>query len=100
MKSLFTNVPIDGAINAARRAVDILHDDDLPVPKDDFIKLVELCVRYGLFEFDGNVYEQIEGLSMESPLSPVLACLFMETLEADNYLEIVLLSPSHLAAVR
>ena len=54
VKSLFTNVPIDGAIAAVRRAVDILDDDDLPLPKDDFIKLIELCVRYGVFKFNGD----------------------------------------------
>ena len=89
VKSLFTNVPIDGAIGAARRAVDTMADDDLPLPKDDFMRLVELCVRYGVFEFNGCMYEQVEGLAMGNALSPVLACLFMETLEVDHYLELV-----------
>ena len=89
VKSLFTNVPTDGAIAAAQRAVGTMADDDLPLPRDDFIKLVELCVRYGVFEFDGVEYEQVEGLSMGSPLSAVLACLFMETLEVDHYREII-----------
>ena len=89
VKSLFTNVPIDGAITAAKRAVGAMTDNDLPLPRRDFIKLVELCVRYGVFEFDGVEYEQIEGLAMGSPLSAVLACLFMETLEVDHYMEVV-----------
>ena len=89
VKSLFTNVPIDGAIAAAKRAVDTMADDDMPLPKDDFLRLVELCVRYGVFEFDGVEYEQVEGLAMGSPLSAVLACLFMETLEVDHYMEVV-----------
>ena len=86
VQSLFTNVPIDGAIAAARRAIETINDEDLPMPKDDFIALVELCVRYGVFQFDGVEYEQIEGLGMGSPLSAVCACLFVETLEADHYM--------------
>ena len=51
--------------------------------------MVELCVRYGVFVFDGVEYEQVEGLAMGSPLSAVLACLFMEALEVDHYMEVV-----------
>ena len=87
--SLFTRVPVDEALAAARRALDLNPDLDLPVPADIFMKLVEICVRFGAFEFESEEYEQIDGLPMGSPLSGVLANLFMETLEADHYLGIV-----------
>ncbi|XP_069978475.1 uncharacterized protein [Penaeus vannamei] len=50
-----------------------------------FISLMKLCVDFGFFEFAGEEYQQITGLAMGSPLSAVLACLFMETLERDRY---------------
>ena len=87
--SLFTKVPIEEALAAARRALTMNPNLVLPVPLDTFMSLVEACVRFGAFEFDGEEYEQIEGLPMGSPLSGVLANLFMETLEADHYLGIV-----------
>ena len=89
VQSLFTKVPIDGAVAAAKRVVDAMADEDLPLPKTDFVRLVELCVRYGVFQFNDIEYEQVEGLSMGSPLSAVLACLFMETLEMDHYMGVV-----------
>ncbi|XP_047497117.1 uncharacterized protein LOC125044469 [Penaeus chinensis] len=42
-----------------------------------------------LLEFAGEEYQQISGLAMAFPLSAVMACLFMETLERDNYKDII-----------
>ncbi|XP_069992969.1 uncharacterized protein [Penaeus vannamei] len=89
VKSLFTNVPIDGAIRAAERALAKMDEGELPLQIDNYIKLISLCVEYGPFEFRGREYEQIQGLAMGSPLSSVFAQLFMETLEADHYRNIV-----------
>ena len=48
-----------------------------------------LCVRFGVFTFNGEEYVQHKGLAMGSPLSAVLASLYMETLEADHYIRIM-----------
>ena len=88
VKSLFTNVPIQGAIEAVERALDANPDTQLRGPKRDFIRRVRLCVEFGAFEFEGMKYKQINGLAMGSPLSPILACLFMEMLKADHFLGI------------
>ena len=87
--SLFTKVPVDEALAAARRSLERNPDLALPVPRDTFMRLVETCVRFGAFEFESQEFEQIDGLPMGSPLSGVLANLFMESLEADHYLGIV-----------
>ena len=43
-----------------------------------------------LFQFDGKLYEQIDGLAMDSPLGPLIAnaflCSIEEELEQDNKL--------------
>ena len=54
VKSLFTNIPIDGAIRALREALDLEEDIKLPIPKDDYVRLVELCLTFGCFEFQGK----------------------------------------------
>ena len=95
--SLFTRVPVDGVHTAYRRALAQNLDLELLVPANAFMKLVEVCVRFGVFEFESEEYEQIDGLSMGFPLSGVLANLFMETLEADHYLGIV---GSHALCIR
>ena len=89
VKSLFTNVPIDEAVRATSRAVDGMTDEQLPLPRDDYVKLIDLCVRFGPFEFMGQEYEQVQGLAMGSPLSAVMAQLFMEALEADHLRHLV-----------
>ena len=81
VRSLFTNVSIPGALDAARRVINLLDPDALPVPKRDFMKLVSLCLNFGYFCFNGEEFKQVSGLAMGSPLSAVLACLYMETLE-------------------
>ncbi|XP_069972214.1 uncharacterized protein [Penaeus vannamei] len=64
-------------------------EEKLPLPIDDYIKLIRLRVVFGSFEFRGREYDQIQGRAMGSPLSAALAQLFMETLEADHYRSIV-----------
>ena len=89
VKSLFTNVSVDGAMGAVRRVLQGFSDEQLPLPKDEFISLVQLCVSFGSFQFKDTEYEQKSGLAMGNPLSAVLAPLFMETLEEDHYKVIV-----------
>lgn len=69
VKSLFT---IDGAIEAAKRALVRTDEGELPLLIDDYITLIRLCVEYGPFDFQGREYEQIQGLELGSPLSAVL----------------------------
>ena len=88
VKSLFTNVPCDGAMQALDEVLDPVNSQ-LPLPRADFITAVSMCVRFGSLEFNGKEFRQHHGLAMGSPLSPVLACLYMESLEKKSYLSIV-----------
>ena len=89
VKSLFTNVPVDGAIQAIRKVVDIIDERNLPVPKSQYLELISLCMSFNSFVFDGQEYVQNSGLAMGSPLSPVAACFYMECLEEDRFHEIM-----------
>ena len=64
VKTLFTNVRVDGAMEAVRRALNSISDDALPLDKSDYVKLVSLCVNFGAFEFEGKEYVQHRGLAM------------------------------------
>ena len=88
VKSLFTNVPSDGAITAMKEVLETVDDVELPLPRPDFITAVTMCVNFGSLEFNGEEFNQYDGLAMGSPLSPVLACLYMESLEKRHYLRI------------
>ncbi|XP_046393718.1 uncharacterized protein LOC124161442 [Ischnura elegans] len=76
VESLFTNVPIDDSLEIIRG----LQTKGFP---EDYANLVEFCLRKTYFTWNGQMYEQTEGASMGSPLSPVVANLFMEKFEAE-----------------
>lgn len=80
-----TNVPVDSALEAIKRAVNHISTDDLPLAKSDYMKLVTLNVRFGGFSFNSEEYKQHRGLTMGSPLSVIMASLYMEMLESDRY---------------
>ena len=85
VKSLFTNVSVEGALKAIKTVVDNIDADQLPWPKSDYLKLLAMCMNFGGFKFNSEEYFQHSGLAMGSPLSPVAACLFMEWLEKHHY---------------
>ena len=45
------------------------------------IKLLEFCLRSTYFVFQGQHFEQVEGAAMGSPLSPIVANIYMEHFE-------------------
>ena len=45
------------------------------------IMLLEFCLKNTHFVFQGRFYEQTEGAAMGSPLSPIIANLYMEAFE-------------------
>ena len=78
--ALFTSVPIDPALNIIK---DLLDKDttlkERTVMKvGDIILLLEFCLKNNYFSFQGQFYEQVEGAAMGSPVSPIVANLYME----------------------
>ena len=80
--SLFTNVPLNETHLYIERKIEegIIIP---PIPSGPFIQLIRLCVESNSFSFHGNYYTQIFGVAMGSPLSPVLAGLWMCHIETD-----------------
>ena len=79
--ALFTSIPLDDVLNF----LETKHSEGqlpLPIPVNLFIRLVRLCAKSSIFLFDDKVYQQAYGVSMGSPLSPILANLYMEYFES------------------
>ena len=68
---LFTKIPLDEAIQVVKEVAD-----------PQTAKLAEICLRSTFFSFHGEIFEQTSGVAMGSPLSPIVANLFMEKFES------------------
>ena len=83
VSSLFTNVPVDEAISVIRerlREDETLGDRTILSP-EWVAELLEMCLKSTYFSYGGNIFEQIEGAAMGSPVSAVVANLYMEFFE-------------------
>ena len=81
IKALYTNVPTDEVLRFIESKIDE-NKIEIPVPKNNFMNLIRLCINNNNFEFENNFYRQKFGIAMGSPLSPVLANLYMEFFES------------------
>ena len=83
MKALFTSVPVHHAIQIVKQRLQ--QDTTLPqrtsmsIPQ--ITSLLEFCLTNTYFLFQGKYYEQVQGAAMGSPISPLIANIFMEEFE-------------------
>ena len=81
--SLFTNTPIPQSIEIISNNLKkdkTLKKRTLLTP-EDIVELLEFVLTTTYFMFRGQVYQQKFGTAMGSPVSPIVANLFMEDLE-------------------
>ena len=81
--SLFTSVPIDPALDIIK---DLLEKDEKLNDRtvllvQNILELLGFCLHNTYFSFQNKFYEQVEGLPMGSPVSPIVAKLYMECFE-------------------
>ena len=84
VKALFTSIPVQEAINSVERLL-ILHGckwrDRTSLTLDSILRLLEFVLSTTYFVYDGKFYQQNFGCAMGSPVSPIIANLFMEDYE-------------------
>ena len=81
--SLFTSVPIDPALNVIKDLLekDEKSNDRTVLSVQNIIELLGFCLHNTYFSFQNKFYEQVEGVPMGSPVSPIVASLYMESFE-------------------
>lgn len=76
VKDMFTNIPADKVIHLVKN--NRLSEFE---NKEEVIELLSVCLRQNYFRFNNRFYVQEEGLPMGSPLSPVMADIYMNEFE-------------------
>ena len=97
VESLFTNVPIDAAVQAALQKLenDPSLADRTTLTPAQIADLLTFVLRSTYFQYNGSIYEQKDGDAMESPVSAVIANLHMESFE-----DYIILRAQNLEALR
>ena len=78
--SLFTNVPLDLAIDSINRRW-IYIEKHTMISKNEFIRAIKFILDSTFFTFNNTTFKKIHGTPMGSPLSPIIADLVMQDLE-------------------
>ena len=83
VKALFTSVPVQQSIQRVKQRLE--QDNTLPqrtsMPISQITSLLEFCLTHTYFLFQGKYYKQVQGAAMGSPISPLIANIFMEEFE-------------------
>ena len=80
---LFTKVPVDKSLDliyAKLNTDETLKERTLMTPTQ-VRDLLAICLKTTYFVFQGVIYTQVEGAAMGSPVSPIVANLYMEWFE-------------------
>ena len=83
VKSLFMSIPVAESIDTFERR---LRDDDSLADRTGMdASTVFALLKFGLtstsFQYEETHYKQLDGVAMGSPVSPVIADIFMENFE-------------------
>ncbi len=81
VSSLYTNIPVNETIEIVLKHLYDTQGACTTIPKDDMKKLLKFATQDSHFLFNGKVYDQIDGVSMGSPLAPLLAEIFLQDFE-------------------
>ena len=83
VSALFTSVPVEESITLIHEKLtaDPSLADRTALSPQQVTDLLRMCLTTTYFKYDGKFYAQIEGAAMGSPVSPIVANLFMEDYE-------------------
>ena len=85
VKSLFTKVPMDEALEIMQEKLknDETLEDRTSFSAKTITNLIKFCMKTTYFGFKDKIYQQLDGAPMGSPLSPIIADLYMEHFEQE-----------------
>jgi hypothetical protein len=79
VKSLFTNVPVEGALKCLEIRLREFHFSSIEIV--ELLRLTRICLEQNTFVFNGTFFRMTDGLAMGNPLSPILSDIYMHYFE-------------------
>ena len=76
LASLFTNIPLEETIDISVNLI-CNNAPDLKISSDELRKLFQLVTFQIHFTFKGDIFDLVDGVSIVSPLVPVLVNVFL-----------------------
>ena len=80
VKSLFTSIPLQLALQCTETAIR-QSTATLPLPTEDIMDLLNLCLASTYFQYNGKHYKQLYGTAIGSPVSVVVTEIVMQNIE-------------------
>ena len=83
VSALFTSIPVQSAIQFTKKKLEQDREPHkrMTMSTSNILELLKFCLCNTYFLFQGQFYEQTEGAAMGSPVSPVVANVYMEVFE-------------------
>ena len=81
IKSLFTVLPLKGTINICVQALFDIKGPKQSLTKENFIQLLRLTTSKVEFSANSQMYKQLDGVAMVSPLGSTQVYIFVGSLE-------------------
>ena len=84
VSALFTSIPVPVALQVINSKISTctIFTNVCKIPTEKFIKLLEFTLTNCIFCFNKKFYKQLQGAAMCSPVSPVIANIYMEHFES------------------
>ena len=77
IESLFTNIPVGETVDIAINSLFSQTDSVSGIPRKLFRSMLDLSVTNSFFLFNGQLYQQLDGVGMGLPLGPTFANIFL-----------------------
>ena len=91
--SLYTRIPTELGLTCMAKKLQMLNKHfNLPVTSQDILSMLKTILTCNNFEFNGNHYLQIQGVSMGTRVAPTYANMVLSVME-DSFLEEQVLKP-------
>ena len=73
---MYTNIPLEETIVISVNLI-CNNEPDLKISPDGLRKLFQFATSQSHFTFKGDIFDQVDGVTMRSSLGPILANVFM-----------------------